>query len=199
MTLVAPILDPTLVAAFRSGTLTPDQAEAASCRVTAPPPSSSSSNSAPPSAQPAPASGAHTPSGTVPPYAKPSATPRRKKRGAMVGHPGVARPRPERHRPPPGPPLARLPPLRRAPHPHRTHPHPHRRGHPRRPEARGHRAHDPPRLVPVLQEAGRAPGSRRPAQLHPRQPHRRPVGVAALRPGRHHRPDRRRLQRAPED
>jgi transposase len=50
---------------------------------------------------PAPAGGAHTPPGTIPPYAKPSATPRRKKRGAVTGHPGTARPRPEhidRHR-----------------------------------------------------------------------------------------------------
>ena len=93
MTPVAPILDPAFVTAFRSGTLTPDQADAVlprdraaviffllqlSLTVGSPPP----------------ASGAHTPSGTVPPYAKPSATPRRKKRGAVIGHPGAARPRP---------------------------------------------------------------------------------------------------------
>src|SRR5215203_3795862 len=95
MTPVAPILDPTFVAAFPSGTLTPDQADAILPRdraaviffllqlsLTA--------------GSPAPASGAHTPSGTVPPYAKPSATPRRKKRGAVPGHPGATRPRPER-------------------------------------------------------------------------------------------------------
>ena len=94
MTPAAPILDPTFVTAFRTGTLTPDQADAARPRDRAgaiffrlPPGTALGS--------PAPAGGAHTPSGTVPPYAKPSATPRRKKRGAVVGHPGAARPRPE--------------------------------------------------------------------------------------------------------
>ena len=94
MTPVAPILDDTFVAAFRSGTLTPDQAEAALPRdragviffllqlsLTL--------------GSPSPAGGPHTPSGTVPPYAKPAATPRRRKRGAVPGHPGAARPRPE--------------------------------------------------------------------------------------------------------
>src|SRR3954471_13611084 len=93
MTPAAPILDPPFRAAFRSGTLTPDRAEAALPRDRA-------------SAiffllqlsltvgSPAPAGGAHTPSGTVPPYAKPSATPRRKKRGAAFGHPGAPRPPP---------------------------------------------------------------------------------------------------------
>ena len=74
MTPVAPILAPAFVAAFRSGTLTPDQADAVLPRdragviffllqlsLTV--------------GSPAPAGGAHTPSGAVPPYAKPSATP----------------------------------------------------------------------------------------------------------------------------
>src|ERR671912_412441 len=91
---VAPTLDPTFVAAFRSGTLTPDQAEAVIPRdraaviffllqlsLTV--------------GSPGPAGGPHPPSEPAPPYAKPSATPRRKKRGAVVGHPGSARPRPE--------------------------------------------------------------------------------------------------------
>ena len=47
-------------------------------------------------------------------------------------------------------------------------------------------------------ETGRAPGARRLARRHPRPPHRRPVGLAPLRPRRHHPADRRRLQRAPE-
>ena len=94
MTPVAPILDPTVVAAFRSGSLTPDQVDAVLPRdraaviffllqlsLTV--------------GSPGPAGGAHTPSGTIPPDVKPSATPRRKKRGAVVGHPGAARPRPE--------------------------------------------------------------------------------------------------------
>jgi transposase len=94
MTPVAPILDPTVLAAFRCGTLTPEQADSVLphdraaaifflLRL-------SNALGSPPSA-----GGAHTPSGTVPPYAKPSATPRRKKRGAAAGHPGAARPRPE--------------------------------------------------------------------------------------------------------
>lgn len=42
-----------------------------------------------------PASTAHQPSGVVPPYAKPPASPRRKPRGARAGHVGASRPRPE--------------------------------------------------------------------------------------------------------
>jgi transposase len=38
-----------------------------------------------------PASGPHTPSSAVPPYAKPAAKRRRKKRGAQPGHPGTSR------------------------------------------------------------------------------------------------------------
>src|SRR3954462_8609577 len=92
---VAPILDSAFIAAFRSGTLTPEQAEAILPRDRAAAiffllQLSTALGS------PAPAGGAHTPPGTVPPYAKPSATPRRKKRGAVPGHPGTARPRPER-------------------------------------------------------------------------------------------------------
>jgi transposase len=88
------VLDPTFVAAFRSGTLTPEQADDVLPRDRAASiffllQLSTALGS------PVPASGAHTPSGAVPPYAKPSATPRRKKRGATVGHPGVARPRPD--------------------------------------------------------------------------------------------------------
>jgi transposase len=90
----SPVLDPTFVAAFRSGTLTPEQVEAILPRDRAAAiffllQLSSTLGS------PTPASGAHTPSGTVPPYAKPSAPPRRKKRGTQNGHPGAARPRPE--------------------------------------------------------------------------------------------------------
>ena len=94
MTSVAPVLDPTFVAAFRSGTLTPDHAGAVLPRDRAGViffllQLSTALGSA------APAGGAHTPSGTVPPDATPSATPRRKNRGAVAGHPGAARPRPE--------------------------------------------------------------------------------------------------------
>jgi transposase len=42
-----------------------------------------------------PAGGPHQPSGSSPPYAKPAAPTRRKKRGARHGHPGVARSRPD--------------------------------------------------------------------------------------------------------
>jgi hypothetical protein len=91
---VAPILDSTIIAAFRSGTLTPEQADSALPRDRAAAvffllQLSTALGS------PAPAGGAHTPSGTVPPYSKPSAPPRRKKRGAVPGHPGAVRPRPE--------------------------------------------------------------------------------------------------------
>jgi len=94
MTAVAPTPDPTFVTAFRGGTLTSAQVEAAlpvdraaviflilqlSAAI----------------AGSAPVGGAHQPSGSLPPYAKPSAPPRRKKRGAQLGHTGAARPRPE--------------------------------------------------------------------------------------------------------
>ena len=94
MTPVAPTLDPTFVTAFRGGTLTSAQVEAAlpvdraaviflmlqlSAAI----------------AGSTPAGGPHQPSGSLPPYAKPSAPPRRKKRGAQPGHIGAARPRPE--------------------------------------------------------------------------------------------------------
>jgi transposase len=94
MTPVVPILDSTVIAAFRCGTLTPEQAEAVLPRDRAAAIffllQLSNALGSPP-----PAGGAHTPSGAIPPYAKPSATPRRKKRGAVAGHPGAARPRPE--------------------------------------------------------------------------------------------------------
>ncbi len=93
--MLPPVLDPTFVAAFRSGTLTPEQAEAILPRDRVAAiffllQLSSTLGS------PTPAGGAHTPSGTVPPYAQPAAPPRRQKRGAVIGHPGAARPRPER-------------------------------------------------------------------------------------------------------
>ncbi|HEX4612667.1 MAG TPA: hypothetical protein VH092_31015, partial [Urbifossiella sp.] len=92
MTAVAPTLDPTFLAAFRSGTLTPEQAAAAL-------PSDRAASIfflLQLSASLRTPAAAHTPSGSIPPYAKPSATPRRRKRGARNGHPGTARPRPER-------------------------------------------------------------------------------------------------------
>ena len=90
--------DPVFLAAFRSGSLTRAQAEAMvphdrgavvflilqlSVVIAA--------------GTGTPASGAHTPSGSVPPYAKPKAEARRKKkRGAENGHPGHSRAKPVR-------------------------------------------------------------------------------------------------------
>jgi transposase len=94
MTPLSPILDPAFVTAFRAGTITRGQLDAIlpadraatiflllqlSALV----------------ASPAPAGAAHQPSGSIPPYAKPQAPPRRHKRGAQNGHPGTARLRPE--------------------------------------------------------------------------------------------------------
>ena len=94
MTTVAPILDPAFVAAFRAGTLSQTQLD----------------NILPTDraatiflllqlsavlACPAPVSTAHQPSGSIPPFAKPQTSPRRKKRGAQKGHRGTARPQPE--------------------------------------------------------------------------------------------------------
>ena len=85
------LLDPAFVAAFRAGTLTAAQVEA-----TLPADRGSTIflflQLSAALASPAPA---HQPSGSVPPYAKPTAPPRRKTRGGQPGHPGTARPRPE--------------------------------------------------------------------------------------------------------
>ena len=97
MTASAPSLDPQFVAAFRAGTLTPAQADAAL-------PTDRAAalflllqlSSAVAARPPAPAGGPHTPPGSLPPYAKGAARPRRKRRGARAGHPGAARPRPAR-------------------------------------------------------------------------------------------------------
>ena len=96
MTPATPSLDGAFVAAFRSGTLTAAQVEAALPRdrpaviflllqLSAAVADKADS----------PASTAHQPSGSIPPYSKPPASTRRKKRGAQIGHPGAARPRPE--------------------------------------------------------------------------------------------------------
>lgn len=92
----APTLDPEFAKAFRAGTLTPEQIDAALpqdrsatifllLQLSALVATDSSR----------PATGPHTPSGSIPPYAKPSAPTRRKKRGAQPGHTGVSRPRPQ--------------------------------------------------------------------------------------------------------
>src|SRR4051794_17676245 len=93
----APSLDPQFVAAFRAGTLTRDQADAVL-------PTDRAAalflllrlSAAVADRSPAPAGGPHTPPGSLPPYAKPTAGNRRRKRGARDGHPGSARPRPPR-------------------------------------------------------------------------------------------------------
>lgn len=96
MTPVAPTLDPAFVAAFRAGTLTQAQVETALPRDRAAviflllQLSTTLASRAD-----TPASTAHQPSGSVPPYTKPAAPTRRNKRGARPGHPGTARPRPQ--------------------------------------------------------------------------------------------------------
>jgi transposase len=89
-------LDPAFVCAFRAGTLTPEQVEAAV-------PRDRSAmiflllqlSAAVATGTTTPASGPHTPSGSIPPYAKPTPPKRRpKKRGAQPGHKGSARPIP---------------------------------------------------------------------------------------------------------
>jgi transposase len=96
MTATATPLDPTFVAAFRAGTLTAAQAEAALPEDRAAVVFLLLQLSATLVAPSAPASTANTPSGSLPPYAKPNAKPRRKKRGGQHGHPGRSRPRPAR-------------------------------------------------------------------------------------------------------
>lgn len=98
MTAAPPIptaaLEPAFLAAFRTGTLTESQARKAvpndplayaflllqlSAAI----------------ATPAPATGPHTPSSVIPPYAKPPGKTRKKKPGAKPGHEGHCRPTPE--------------------------------------------------------------------------------------------------------
>jgi transposase len=96
MTAVAPTLDPAFVAAFRAGTLTATQVEATLPRDRAAviflllQLSTTLADRTD-----SPVSTAHQPSGSVPPYDKPPASPRHEPRGARPGHPGTSRPRPE--------------------------------------------------------------------------------------------------------
>jgi hypothetical protein len=92
-----------------------------------------------------------------------------------------------------------LPPMPRAIDSHQSDAEPSHRGHPRSHHNRRHRAHDPSRLVPALPQGRRAGGARGLARGHARQPHAGPLGLAALRPGKHPLADRRRLQPPPDD
>lgn len=97
MTAAAPSLDAEFVSAFRAGTLTHAQAEAAlPCDRAAVIFLLLQLSAAVAGRGAGPASGAHTPAGTQPPYAKPKAGKRRRKRGARNGHAGHARPQPTR-------------------------------------------------------------------------------------------------------
>jgi transposase len=89
-------LDPGFVSAFRAGSLTAQQVDAAL------PHDRSATiflllqlSTLVATGASAPATGPHTPSGSIPPYAKPTTRPRRKKRGAQPGHTGTSRPRPD--------------------------------------------------------------------------------------------------------
>jgi transposase len=89
--------DPGFIVAFRAGTLTRAQAEAA-----VPTDRSAmifmmlSLSAMMAGGTATPASGANTPSGSIPPYAKEPSKPRKNKRGAQKGHPGNSRSRPEK-------------------------------------------------------------------------------------------------------
>lgn len=96
MPVVTPVLDPAFVAAFRAGTLTVPQVEATLPRDRAAVIFLLLQLSVAVAGRTdAPAPTAHQPSGSVPPYDKPPASPRHKPRGARPGHPGTARPRPD--------------------------------------------------------------------------------------------------------
>jgi transposase len=92
------ILDPAFVAAFRSGTLTREQAAAFAGQHPGVIQFQLMQLSAAVADGPGPAAGPHTPSGSIPPYRKPTADPRKRKGkpGAQPGHPGSSRPPPER-------------------------------------------------------------------------------------------------------
>src|SRR4051794_6151196 len=97
MTSAASTLDPAFVNAFRAGTLTQAQAEAAMPLDHLAATFFLLQLSAAMAGKPdAPAGGAHTPSGSVPPYAKPTSKRCKKKPGGQFGHAGKSRPLPER-------------------------------------------------------------------------------------------------------
>jgi transposase len=97
MTAATSSFDSQFLSAFCAGTLTRDQAEAALPEDRAAVIFLLLQLSAAVADGPAPpAGGPHTPSGSLPPYAKPTAKPRRKKRGGQNGHHGHCRPRPAR-------------------------------------------------------------------------------------------------------
>src|SRR5436190_403932 len=92
------ILDPSFVAAFRSGTLTGEQAAAFAGQHPGVIQFQMMQLSAAVADGAAAGAGPHTPSGSIPPYQKPAADPRKRrgKPGAKPGHPGSSRPPPER-------------------------------------------------------------------------------------------------------
>ena len=95
MTPAAPTLDLAFVNAFRAGTLTQAQAEAAMPRDhLAATFFLLQLSVAMAGKTDTPAAGAHTPSGSIPPYAKPTSKRRKKKPGGQVGHAGKSRPAP---------------------------------------------------------------------------------------------------------
>ena len=91
----APVLDAAFLSAFRTGRLTEEQADAFARRDPLELRFLLMQLSLIMAAGTAPV-GTHTPSGSIPPYAKPNAESRKnkKKRGAKPGHPGTARPIP---------------------------------------------------------------------------------------------------------
>jgi transposase len=95
MTPGASTLDPAFVNAFRAGTLTHAQAEAVMPRDHLAAIFFLLQLSAAMAGKPdAPAGGAHTPSGSIPPYAKQPSRRRKKKPGGQLGHAGASRPVP---------------------------------------------------------------------------------------------------------
>jgi transposase len=96
MTPVVSTLDPAFVSAFRAGTLTQAQAEAAMPRDHLAATFLLLQLSAAIAGKAdTPAGGAHTPSGSIPPYAKQTSKRRKKKPGGQPGHAGKSRPLPE--------------------------------------------------------------------------------------------------------
>ena len=96
MTFAAPTIDPAFANAFRAGTLTQAQAQAAMPRDHLAAIFFLLQLSAAMAGQPnAPAAGAHTPSGSIPPYAKPVSKRRKKKPGGQLGHAGQSRSLPQ--------------------------------------------------------------------------------------------------------
>ena len=117
-----------------------------------------------------------------------------KETGSEAGAQGPSSATPCTHRPATRASVAVLPALPGSTEALPANPHPLHRGYSRGDHSSRDRTYDPSRLVPAVQEVGRAQGSRRLAGGDVGQPYRHDDGLDALRAGQHALADRRGVQ-----